>query len=248
MRLHILSDLHIEFSSFEPPRTDADAVVVAGDVHIGREGRSWLRRNFPDNPVIYILGNHEFYRHAIPSLTETLQRESDGSHIHVLENNRVDIGDISFLGCTLWSDFKLTGDTPAAQATAEDAMSDFRLIRVSPKYRRLRARDTARYHAASLDWLKTALSQSDPARTVVVTHHAPSARSIPPYHRDSPLNPAFASDLDSLVAQSGAPLWIHGHTHHCVDYTIGHTRVLSNQRGYPDSPVEGFKPSLVIEV
>ena len=248
MRLHILSDLHIEFGSFEVPPTNADVVIVAGDVHVGREGLSWLRKSFPDRQAVYVLGNHEFYRQAIPALTETLQRESNGSHIHVLENSRVDIDGVTFLGCTLWTDFKITGDVLEAQAAAEDGMSDFRLIRVSPEYRRLRARDTARYHAASLAWLKTALGQSNPARTVVVTHHAPGPRSIPPYHLGSALNAAFVSDLDSIVAASGVPLWIHGHTHHCVDYTIAETRVVSNQRGYPDGPVLGFAPDLVIEI
>jgi Icc-related predicted phosphoesterase len=99
-----------------------------------------------------------------------------------------------------------------------------------------------------LAWLKKALAQSEPGRTVIVTHHAPSARSLPPHHQGSALNPAFASDLDSLVAASGVPLWVHGHTHHCVDYTIGATRVLSNQRGYPDGPVERFNPGLLVEV
>ena len=248
MRLHILSDLHIEFGSFEVPPTNADVVIVAGDVHVGKEGLYWLRKSFPDKQVVYVMGNHEFYRQAIPALTETLQRESNGSHVHVLENSRVDIDGVTFLGCTLWTDFKITGDVLEAQAVADYGMSDFRLIRVSPEFRRLRARDTARYHAASVAWLKTALEQSNPARTVVVTHHAPSPRSIPPYHLGSALNAAFVSDLDSVVAASGVPLWIHGHTHHCVDYTIAETRVISNQRGYPDGPVSGFAPDLVIDI
>lgn len=31
MKLHILTDLHIEFGSFTPPKTDADLVILAGD-------------------------------------------------------------------------------------------------------------------------------------------------------------------------------------------------------------------------
>lgn len=248
MRLHILSDLHVEFGSVEVPPTNADVVIVAGDVHVGREGLSWLHKSFPDQQVVYVLGNHEFYRQAIPALTEKLKTESGGSHIHVLENGRVDIGGVTFLGCTLWTDFKLTGDVLEAQAVAEETMNDFKLIRVSPDYRRLRARDTARYHAASLAWLGDALDLTDRARTVIVTHHAPSPRSIPPYHVGSALNSAFVSDMDSVVAASGVPLWIHGHTHHCVDYSIGGTRVVSNQRGYPNGPAAGFVPDLLIEV
>jgi hypothetical protein len=71
---------------------------------------------------------------------------------------------------------------------------------------------------------------------------------MPLCYANSPLNPAFALDLDSLIEQSGVPLWIHGHTHYNVDYVLGSTRVLSNQRGYPDQLCGGFDPSLVIEL
>ena len=88
----------------------------------------------------------------------------------------------------------------------------------------------------------------DPARTIVVTHHAPSPRSIPPHHAGNPLNAAFVSNLDGLIERARVPLWIHGHTHHNVDYVVGSTRVLSNQRGYPDERLAGFDPALVVEV
>jgi hypothetical protein len=43
------------------------------------------------------------------------------------------------------------------------------------------------------------------------------------------------------------PLWIHGHTHYCVDYEVAGTRVVSNQRGYPDQET-GFDPALVVDI
>ena len=127
-------------------------------------------------------------------------------------------------------------------------MSDYSIIQFSSENRLLRARDTARLHAESVAWLRRALAKCDRARTIVVTHHAPSARSEAPYHADSPLKAAFASGLDSLVGQSGVPLWIHGHTHYNVDYVMGSTRVLTNQRGYPEELCKGFNPSLVVEI
>jgi hypothetical protein len=205
MRLHLLSDLHLEFVPLKPPATDADVVVLAGDIDLGWEGRRWARSHFPDRPVIYVLGNHEFYRHALPRLTETLQRETAGSHIHVLENSAVEIGGFTFLGCTLWTDFRLAGDPIIGMRVAEDIMSDYNLIRVSPEDRRLRANDTAKLHAQSVAWLEKELARRDPARTIVVTHHAPSTRSIPPFHAGSPLNAAFASSLDELVGHSRVP-------------------------------------------
>jgi predicted phosphodiesterase len=247
MRLHILSDLHLEFAQFDLPKTDADVVVLAGDVHVGRKGRLWIRNRF-DKPVIYVTGNHEYYRHSIPELTDTLRRETEGGHIHLLENSAVEIEGFSFLGCTLWSDFQLAGDVKTAMEEAGRGMSDYDLIEASGENRLLQPGDTARFHAASVAWLKSELSRRDPARTIVVTHHAPSPRSIPPFYEGSILNGAFASNLDALVESARVPLWIHGHTHYNVDYRLGATRVLSNQRGYPDRVAEGFDPGLVVEV
>lgn len=248
MRLHILSDLHLEFGPAKIPRADADAVVLAGDIHLGQEGQEWARRHFAKKPVIYVLGNHEFYQHSIPGLTQALKRDTDGSHIHLLENRSVELNGFTFLGCTLWTDFGLLGDARTAMLAAENIMSDYSVIGFDSENRRLRATDTAKLHAESLAWLKSELARHEPARTVVVTHHGPSARSIPPALAGSPLNPAFVSSLDGLVAGSGIPLWVHGHTHCNVDYKIGSTRVLTNQCGYPGERASGFEPGLVVEL
>src|SRR5262245_40274715 len=229
MRLQILGDLHLEFGPARIPTPDADVVVLAGDVHLGREGRKWIRGHFPDKPVVYVLGNHEFYRHSLPELTEALKRETNGSNIHVLENTSAEIDGFTFLGCTLWTDFMIAPDPEAAICVAEEMMSDYSIVRNSTENRALRARDTIRLHKESVSWLRGALAQCDPACTIVVTHHAPSQLSEAPYHLNSPLKAAFASNLDSMVEQSRIPLWVHGHTHYNVDYSIGSTRVLTNQ-------------------
>src|SRR5436190_945167 len=128
MRLRVLSDLHLEFGDSGFPDADADVVVLAGDIHMGRAGRQWIRQQFAGKPVIYVLGNHEFYRHAIPELTEILKRDTDGSHIHVLEDSAVELGGVTFLGCTLWTDFRLARDREYAMRSAEDIMSDYQVI------------------------------------------------------------------------------------------------------------------------
>jgi hypothetical protein len=110
-----------------------------------------------------------------------------------------------------------------------------------------RPQDAARRHSESVAWLKTELSKVDPTRTIAVTHHAPSPRSIPAPYADDPLSAAFASDLEPFIESSGIPLWIHGHTHFNVDYTVGSTRILTNQCGYPGQRVAGFDAGLVME-
>nr|NQU94425.1 metallophosphoesterase [Bacteroidota bacterium] len=40
MKLQILSDIHLEFEPFEPPVTDVDIVILAGDTATGTKGIS----------------------------------------------------------------------------------------------------------------------------------------------------------------------------------------------------------------
>jgi predicted phosphodiesterase len=248
MKMHVLADLHLEFGPVSIPTPDADVVVLAGDVHLGDKGLKWINKHFAGRPVVYVLGNHEFYHHSLPELTQTLKRKTEGSHIHLLENAAVELCGFTFLGCTLWTSFTVGPDPAAAMQTAESQMNDYHIIQHSTENRVLRAADTIRLHQESVAWLKDALRQHDPARTVVVTHHAPSLKSEAPYHANSPLTPSFISDLDSLIEQSKVPLWIHGHTHYNVDYRIGSTRVFSNQCGYPRKGGTNFDPALVVEV
>ena len=99
---------------------------------------------------------------------------------------------------------------------------------------------------------KLASSQIYGAKEVLITgadtHNAPSGRSIDAEHAGKSLSASFASDLESLITESGIPLWIHGHTHNNVDYHVGATRIYTNQRGYPDKVLAGFDPGAVIEL
>lgn len=246
MRLHVLSDLHQELGVYAPTRTDAEVVVLAGDIHQGSQGIQWAQRHFPKRRVIYVMGNHEFYGCDVQYLVRGCQAEARGTNIHLLENQSVQVGGVTFLGCTLWTDFKLWPKPAEALEAAKDYLNDFRLIRTPSG--RLRPVDTVQFHQASVAWLKSELKKGDPKKTVVVTHHAPSEQSIPPQNGGDILNAAFASDLDSLIRASRVPLWIHGHTHYNVDYKIGTTRVYSNQRGYPEEKVQRFDRENIIEI
>ena len=248
MRLHILSDLHLEFASFAPPTGIADAVILAGDIHPGRQGLQWVRSWFPNLPVIYVLGNHEFYGQTLPKLTEELRQEAQGTNIHILENGRLDLGEVTFLGATLWTDFGLYGDPVKGSAFVAERINDFQKIRTLPQYKRLAPNQVRSLFLDTKTWLSQKLAELKDRKVVVVTHHAPSAKSVPPALDSHPLNAAFASDLDDCVAASQARLWVHGHIHATADYVLGKTRVIANPRGYPDEIVHGFQPDLVLEV
>lgn len=247
MKLHILSDIHNEFETFAAPATDADIVVLAGDIHVGKRGLDWALQQFPEKPIIYILGNHEYYGGAIPKLTGKLRELAAGTNLHILEQEALTLDGVTFLGCTLWTDFALSGDPRVAGYEATQRMTDYRKIRVSPQYSRLRSLDTAIIHQKSRLWLQSQLENliND---TVVITHHAPSKRSLSESHHGNLLGAAYASHLDDMVEHSNAKLWIHGHLHNSSDYRIGNTRVVCNPRGYSDERNNEFIPDLVVSL
>lgn len=248
MKLQILSDLHIEFALFEPPKTNADVVILAGDIHIGEKGFDWAMENFKNQEVIYVLGNHEYYHQAIPKLTEKLRTRAKGTNVHILENEALTICDIRFSGCTLWSDFKLFGNPDVSVAVARDMMNDYRLIRLSPEYKRIQPSYTAVWHNKSRSWLEKEIKNCTNKKKVVITHHAPSILSVPAIYKNDHLSAAFASDMDGFVSAMGPDLWVHGHIHGSSDYHIGSTRVVCNPRGYPDENISGFRPEFITEV
>ncbi len=245
MRIRVLSDLHLEFPQPPLPEVPADVVVLAGDTNLGVRGVRWARQAFPSTPVVYVAGNHEYYKEAYPRLLERLREAAAGSTVTLLEDAALQVGEVTFLGATLWTDYALLGDADAAMHECRRGMTDHRLIRISPGYRRFSPEDAHALHGASRRWLTAALRE--PGRKVVVTHHAPSPRSLPA-PPGSPIDAAYASQLDELVEASGAPLWVHGHLHHCSDYQLGGTRVLCNARGYPDERASGFRPDLIVEL
>lgn len=247
MKLHILSDLHIEFEDFDLAETNADAIVLAGDTSVGIRGIEWAIKKSGSKPVICIAGNHEYYRQAYPKLLDDLYLKSENSKVHFLENRIFSMGDVRILACTLWTDFQLYGQVEYSMFKAEMAMNDYKLIRRSPKYSKLKAMDTALIHVKSLNWLTNQLSAQQ-GKTVVVTHHAPSPKSIPPVFAGDAINPAFASNLENLILEFQPELWIHGHIHTACDYRIGNTRVICNPRGYPSEVNTGFIPDLVVEI
>lgn len=259
MRLLILSDLHHELWRDEAPRIDPalsrpDAVILAGDIDTGAKAVPWAARNFAGLPVLYVHGNHEGYGHHLDNVQAELRASSAQSgNVHFLSCDEKIIGNVRFLGATLWTDFRLFGDDDrqAAMREAEAVMNDYKRIRLAGQnYRKLRAADTATFHALHVSWLRTRLATPFAGRTVVITHMAPSMRSVSEGYRSSRFSAAYASRLDALASQ--ADLWVHGHMHDPVDYTIGKCRVVSNPCGYKTraggTENARFDPCFVVEL
>ena len=258
-RLAVMSDLHLEFE--RPGRVslpveraiDIDLIILAGDTHTRRRGPAWAARTFQNLPVVMIGGNHEAYGDSLWAniaahrrLADRLGALPDGrQHVVYLEREMVLIGKVRILGATLWTDFALFGTDrhDDAMAAARQDANDYRRIQRKPTKQecwdlrppRLDPQDTGAIHALTCSWLNRQLETPHPGPTVVVTHHAPSPRSLPLDWQGDLLMAAYASDLEATILNYEPCLWVHGHIHQSRDYRIGRTRVVANPRGYVGS-------------
>jgi predicted phosphodiesterase len=253
MKLNILSDLHLGFEPFERPVNDADVVILAGDIARPREAAAWAS-GFA-KPVLYVAGNHEFYGNSIDGAAAELERLCHGTHVHVLDDSELVIDGVRFLGTTLWTDFELSGAgelKAAAMAEAKRLIRDFsRIASGESGGGTFSPDDSTRLFRRHVDWLASRLATAHDGPTVVITHHAPSPRSVHPRFAGSLLNACFVSDLERMLGADRACLWIHGHTHDSFDYRVNGTRVVCNPRGYAKAGVNEnprFDPDFTIDV
>ncbi|WFT94403.1 metallophosphoesterase [Bradyrhizobium barranii] len=272
MRLWIMSDIHLELTrGWDLPAGDArpefDVMIVAGDlIPRAERGVRWLLDRVPDRPVIYVMGNHESYGQDIDINLEKAKEAALGTNIHVLENETVRFGGVTFACCTLWTDFAINGDAYRGMLVAGERMNDFRKIRISNYERRFLPRHALTRHVKSWAFLDAEMRKprEHGDRLAIVSHHCP----IPDpgeSGNDPTLDPAYRSDLRRLMASvpddgrgalRPADLWIFGHTHQSFDAVVGErTRVVSNSKGYgPRPPHErtwdnpDFNEKLVIEI
>ena len=110
MKIQILSDLHTEFEHYTVKMVEeADVLVMAGDFTVAKllgdlEAFAWSIKK----PIVYVAGNHDYYYGVFEKVNRKLkQLDSDLPNFHFLNNTRIEIGNVGFIGSTLWSDFDL---------------------------------------------------------------------------------------------------------------------------------------------
>lgn len=209
--------------------------------------------------VIYIMGNHEHY-HGDFAKTVNVIRSAFAylPNVHVMDRELLKVGDVSFICGTMWTD--MNNSDSMTLHHIRDMMNDFRCVensstsvsykvhlpdpenpgkeivqfktrpgKFTPSDATHEFRMFKQYIQACTDFLG-----ENPGKFVVVSHHAPSFKSIhDDYVDDTLMNGGYASALDEFVeSKECIKAWIHGHIHQSKDYMIGGTRVLCNPRGY----------------
>ena len=272
MNIQLFSDLHLESNpNFVPkPAPGADVLVLAGDIGSYQDNSSLTQLGIADFglqrfanwpcPVVFVPGNHEYDGQEFDEAHARLKDVCHRLGFIWLEREVALIQGLRFVGCTLWTDFDAITSTRAL--TTEVTLGQ-----------QLEARDKA-YRAANFAlkrnhallagqpmladavrtlglqnqaWLRQALSSPFDGTTVVVTHFAPSLRSADPRYGINPGTAGFCNALDELLPQ--AKLWLHGHLHCPVDYTVGGCRVMANPLGYDRKNEQlYFKPQSCISV
>lgn len=256
MKICFASDLHLEFGPCELVGS-GDVLILAGDICVVEEIKRFGYSTLGDvarsqrhesvqryekffrlmsskfKHVVVVMGNHEFYGGNFVKHPKIYQDALKmwGTNIYLLEDSCIDFSEFRIIGSTLWTD--CDRGSPLAQYDIERSLNDYTHITTITEgnYRKLKPQDTIKKHKQSFAKLEELVQVGKPV--IVVTHHAPSFRSVPESHKNAPSNPAYASNLEDFILDNpNIRTWIHGHMHDPVDYLIGNCQVISNPRGY----------------
>lgn len=277
MRIQLLSDLHLEVDpDYMPEAADnVDVLVLAGDIasyashSLMVDDDFGLRRFSPLLPdakwprVLYIPGNHEFDALDYEATYRRLRCLCESLGIEWLDRETITIGDVRFIGTTLWSDFEALA---VNKSTMTEQMRELeKAYRAAnyylSKYTSLRhgkpmlAEDIRLLAKECQAWLYEALSTPFDGTTITVTHFAPTLESADPRYGVSPGTAGFCNALESFLAFTS--IWMHGHLHCPNDFLATGTvegrayrcRVVANPRGYEkNGEQESFQEGFYIDV
>lgn len=229
MKIAIYSDLHSEhygnlnfLKTYGLLENEADVCVLAGDIgctyvakHLYTNLIAQMCNFYPQ--VIMVPGNHEYIHYNHSRIQEFLiEMEAQRVNFKALLDETFEYGGERFIGNTMWYTRQ-----PDTSFGLERDWIDFNSIKASEIYAK---------SEKTLNYFRQEMKEGD----IVVTHHAPSTKSISEYWRGDECNRFFVNyEAEKIIAEKKPKLWIAGHMHSRFDYTIYNTRVIQNPLGYP---------------
>jgi len=260
-----MSDIHSEHDPnykfpYDKKQGKNQILILAGDTCSSRGIIEFMKRFHESrfDKVLFVAGNHEFYGNYFHDVLKKLKKNfavKNNNRIQFLDNNVVEIEDVSFLGCTLWSDFNK--QDPACVEAARGCMNDYHLIRIDDNpgpysygFTKFQPEDSYKEHLISKRFLEEKLKENHKKKkkTVVITHMAPSSLSVHDMYKGDVMNGAYFSDLSEMILDYEPNIWIHGHTHSSFDYILGKTRIICNPQGYKTDLNPDFIKELIVEI
>jgi Icc-related predicted phosphoesterase len=224
MLIHYVSDLHLEGLQGRSDLTEvrpvegSDVLVLAGDIVQLRQLGELARFIEPFTergiPVLYVPGNHEYYRLRVPMLDRVRTELEAIPGLYLLDDRALVLDGVRFLGSTLWSPLNPVEDGigVACDEVLRMHLNDFRMIRCDGGEAPMTPARMRTIHRQSWIWLRDALQELHHGPTVVITHFVPSPAGIAPQFAGSDLNGYFVADCRELMT-ADISLWISGHTH-----------------------------------
>lgn len=255
MKFYYCSDLHLDNfynqsridKYYYPPALTADikeykksCLIIAGDFCV----KNLMYRQLSlineicskFKHVFYVEGNHENYKW---NMSIEYDYSNMPKNFHVLNNSVYELNDIIVYGGTMWAN--LSDISNLDKFNISSMINDFRII-YSNETDLFSIDDSTSHYNVFIENLYEAQinAESKNKKLIVVSHFAPSMKSVTPEFKGDPLNPYFCNEIDDLIENSDISAWVHGHVHSNHDYRIGNTRILCNPRGYP-SELNKFK-------
>lgn len=259
LTIHVVSDIHLEHrGSFSLPETQFDILCLCGD--IGNPAlpsyKDFLSQCAAKSSLytFVIMGNHEAYGKTLQQTADMIQTVCDDVNLQIAETKVVFLNNACF---DLANGYRVIGTTLWSNIVSSDAwhirthLSDFSRIKgwsigeVNDEF------------AKNVVWLRCILLESEieNKKVVIMTHHAPLLTLGHPKHLSSPLQSAFASDLEGLISKHTHVLkyWFYGHNHYSQRMKVKDTVILSNQVGYSDHDDVGheigyYDPALCVSL